>query len=1259
MRTGRRDFHSIGRAATLFGALALAAITGPGPAPGRDLPPAPQAGEPPCRITVEVDWSAPAAPGPRPADAELSVAGGRVVEATATSAEAPRPRPLAGDSWEIGPVARGRIRARVEAPPGASLSVRVAGQEARIPLPSLLEGPQRIAAGAGVEVGAERPAWDSIRVELGPGAADGTTTPGATVPVRVGFDIRTLEPGDVAVRASAELRPIHGGDPVWRQDWQEVVSPNAPAAPATDRTKTLSLAAPPAEGSYSLEIRASWEPLAGPADTRIGRLVRRRRAREAASTAVRRTTLAVLGPPNRVTTPPPPSRTDGAGVEVDAIDLGRSWGHRLSVTGRAMAGTGGRPGWAVPEAALIEPAFRDRVRGWINRGGAEPATLAAADASGMAWTAIPLRVPHPDRPHRLNLSVSAGRPAALGVALLAGPGGPGERVRVVLDACASAPPAHEGDPPASFSWPVWPDDPAPILVLVNRDPRSPVMLGSVALEELPDFSPTTPVPRDAARSLGLHLAGPRDLDRFGGLSGVATGRADPLALGKNLATYLAYCGATSVVLPDGLADRPRRAGLDGQADEDATGPDRLDVLLRMLGRKGVTAWVDVAFEGPLPGLPAPDSPEAVAEGLARLDRRGLPDGLAYQPLHPRVREAMAKKVAEAVAARRATPALAGVLVRLGPGSTLPGGPDAGLDDASFARFTRAAFDGSMAATIPGRAAGDPGRFEARARFVEGKGQRPWLSWRASEVASLYVGLAEAARRSAPGAVLAVASPGLEPGPAGDEARRVDLAGLTPAQAWRGVGFDLSSWPADETAPIVLRSVGLTTDDLAHDLATSPELDEPVAARPGRGALLGVESIEAGRAAGPRLFAIPMAGGSAGDEAMGHAVAALDATRVIVAATSAAGQEDRLRRFARPFAALPDSPPGQPAPRLASGAVARALQSGPDTVLALANDTPYPILLEAEVVAPATAIVDDLGRGLRLEPERGPNGARLVLDLPPFGIAAARVASPDVRIASARPHPDPAALDGIKAQYDDLSARLIRLQGETARPERGPGPANAGFEPETVQLAASRPVPVVSGWEASGGTIEIDRDRPRSGRGSLRLDASAAGASAQSAPFRPAGRTALTVRAWLRADRPDARSTIRLDGQAGGRPFSSQAEIRARGEWAEATFHVAKLPAGGLDSARLRFDLAGPGRLWVDDVSVTGDAPTESERLNARRDLMAALLAYRDGRYADFARKAGSHWTRHLAPDPPAIVADQPAPIRTGNASALPPNRQLR
>lgn len=1275
MRKGRRKFAA---AIVLF--LMGTSVHAAPPAP-------PAAGAPMLRMTVELAWRMPASTTDPRLDLELSE--GRVVDATAWPLTVrgglnPTPNPtLPGQvpSWRLGTEAAGKVRARLEAPLGASLAFRWGGQVVRLPLLSVLDGPQRLAAPPALEIGVERLPWDAITV--GVGRNDGTAAPGAVVPVTVGFNVLTPEPTEVGLSGAVELLPAAGGEPLWRQELREVV--------ATDRlepaSKVLNVPMPLIEGTYVLKVSTSWEPLAGRASTWVGRWIRSLGHPASATEAVRRVSVAVVGP-GRVAFE---SQPVGAEQDVEFLELGRLRGQRASASGRAPLPAGGSESWPIPEAALLRTARGDRllnrrgvVRGLIGRAGSEAAVLPPADPSGLAWSALGLKVAHPGRPHRLTLTVTGGQPSALGVGLIE-PGSPRGRARVMLDACASGPPILEGGPIASFSWLVWPDDPESVLVLLNRDTAAAVQVGTVALTELDALGPPPAViePAANARGLGLYLARPELLDRFGG-GGTESGAGDALGMALNLGRYLAYCGATIVVLPEGLGDRSKRRSLDGQAAEDPVGPDRLDLLLRVLGRQGNTAWIELAADGPLPGLPPPESSEALARGLVRVDGRGLADGPAYHPLHPEVRAAMSRRVADAIALRKARPALAGLLVRLGQGSTLLGEPNTGLDDATFARFVAENFGPEASRQMPGLGTTDPQRFAARAKYLAGPGRMPWLTWRSRGIASLYTELAETARRTAPGAILAVATPALDDGPSGAEARRVDLAGLPPNQAWRAVGLDLESWPTGEGAPVVLRGICLSADDLAHDLATSPELDAAVAARAGRGLLVGLDGpadphTPANRAhparprpagdTGLRLAAVPLGDGSGGDELMGHAVAALDARWVLLGTAAVTGFEERVRGFARVFRALPATPQARPIPeRQPFGVALRSLPAARATYLSLANDTPYPVRIET-LLGAGGATVDDLGRGLRLAPERVAGGkSRLVLDLLPFGVAAIRVGAEGVDATPVTPYPSEAVLTGMHARYEELSAQLSRLN-------RGPaaglaGPVNPGFEPSStplVQLTAGRSATVPAGWQVAGmgATAELDHAEPHEGRGSLRLETEAAGASVVCDDFAARGQSALTVQAWFRASQPDTKIRVWIEGDGKAQPYRRWSELTVGPEWSARAVRGSDLPSEGLDAARIRFELIGPGRLWLDDVKVSGEVASESERQNARRVLLAAMHAYREKRYADFARLAGSHWTRssvipsETSPAADPSAAEREEMIRTGKATALPSNRVLR
>jgi hypothetical protein len=1312
-------------------------------------------GSEPVHVTIELSWGVlrtgvlggagiegeEAVP-----DVLLELTEGRVVEAIAwppgewgegSSLSSMGPGPEG--SWRLGRAREGRVRARLEAPLEASLTVRDGNQVVKVPLAAILERAYRTPATAPLTVSVERLAWDSLTVDLGSTAGDGIVVPGAEVPVSVALNILGPEAAEVSVRFSAVLRAAQSGEVLSRDEQQETLRTNR-SQPAV---RVLRLRAPRSEGTYVVEIHATWEPV-GRDSSRLGWIMRRRKPAAVVNASSRRVTLTVLEPtaqPAAMAGRPSAREGRKGEPEVDSVDLTRSRSYRPLASGRSPLAEPGRSSWGVPAEALIAPSRRDRLRGWFLRTGAEAAKLDPADGSGLAWSAVGLKVAHPDRPHRLTLKVKEGEPAALGVALIEpGDERPDRRSRVLLDACVSGPPILENGPPLVFSWLVWPGSTEAVLVLVNRDTEAAVRLGTVTLTELDDVPPAHAVhepDKPPARTLGLYLTGTHALDPFRGDSGPS----GALATARNLVKYMGYCGATAVVVPEELCDRSRRRALSGQVEEDSTGPDRLDVLRRVLERQECSLWLELSFDGssPLPGLPPPDSEEAIRRGLVRLNGQGHAEGPTYHPLHPEVREAMKRRVVDAltrsrtaaVAGAPGAPTTTGLVIRLGPGPTLLGTPDTGIDDITYERFVRETFATETARGIPGSGTDDPERFAVRLRYLAGVGRMPWLTWRSRAMAALYEELSAAAREASAGTVLAIVTPGLDGGPAGREARRVDLAGLAPGEAWRSVGLDLQGWPSSPTTPVLLRGVSLSTDALAHDLATSPDLDAIVAGRTQRGVLLTIDggsperrptassqrpSPEVAGASGaergtaPRgatiwLSALPLGDGPEADEPLGHALAALDAQWVFLSARAVAGHEERLRQFAGVFRALPASPAGPPGPSpdphsLPFGVAIRKIGDAAQTYLEIANDSPYPIRLACLLEAPVSAAVDDLGRGLRLAPTPEAGGRSLVLDFLPFGVSAIRIGAPGVQVASVTPYPSEAVLTSMQARSRELSALLARLNrglaGSVAEPP------NPGFEPDSGRTTRpespfdpSDPMPplpgevdpalkptgtaanaagVLNGWqvesvkpgpEAGAATVVIDKKDPHSGEGSLRLSSAAGSASVLSDPFVPDALSSLTIEAFFRSAPTDAVIRVWIEGESRGQPYVRRSELGVTTRWEGRAVRASDLPLGGLDSARLRFELMTPGVLWIDDLHTLGDATSKSARLNARRALLAALQAYREQRYADFARLAASHWVRQSGVSVYARLArGSDAATRTGRtpdaaASALSSDRKLR
>jgi hypothetical protein len=1266
------------------------------------------------RLTLDLSWGMPAneviSTGGAPEgdvvranrDLVLELSEGRIIDAVAwppeewRSASGSMPGsvdaergPGPNGSWRLGNESQGRVRVQVEAPLEAGVIVR-GGDQLRVTLPllAILEKPQRTPPQSPLMVSVERLAWDALKVDLEESAHDGIVAPGSDIPVSVAFNILWPESPEVAVRTMASLRSIRGGDVLGRYEPRdrEVVATNR--REPTSRTWTVK--APRAEGTYVLEVSASWLSSGTRESSVLSRFIRRRRPAVVPNSAVRRVVFTVVDPAASKLVP----GHDGHGreTEVDSIDLTRSRSYRPLAAGRSPAAEPGRFAWAVPTEAMIEPSRRDRLLGWIMRTGAEASKLDPVNTSGLAWSAVGLKVSHPDRPHRLTLKVRGGEPAALGVALIEpGGSGPGSAPRLLLDACASGPPILQEGPAAAFTWLVWPRAAEMVLVLINRSPDAEVRLGTVSLTELdgmPKVAAVSEARSAATRMLGIYLSGPHALEPFGG----DPTASDPLTTAQNLVRYLGYCGASAVVLPERLADRSLRRALAGQADEDSTGPDQLEIVRRLLTRQGLSLWLELAFDGPgaLPGLPRPDSPEAVRRGLVRVDQQGRPGAPVYHPLNPEVREAMKRRVTQALAQLKIRPGEpgdnAGLLIRLGPGPTLLGTPDTGLDDATFDRFVRESFSPETARGIPGTGETDPDRFAVRSRYLAGVGRMPWLTWRSRAIASLYTELVEAAQATSPGAVLAVVTPGLDNGPAGIEARRVDRAGLAPSQAWRSVGLDLQAWPNAPSSPPVFRGVVLSTDALGHDLATSPDLDALVAGRPDRGLLLTIhddppalsgpsgpghltdnrleEPAVTTTARNPNptgnnrkiwLTALPLGDGPTADELLGHAIAALDARWVFLADKAAAGQEERLRRFAGVLRALPAWPPvplnSQADPNSRPfGVAVRRMTDDAQTFVEIANDSPYPIRLAALLNAPGSATVEDLGRNLRLSPVAEAGGRNLVLDLLPYGVSAIRVGAPRVQLSAVTPYPSEPVLTTMQVRFNELSAQLGRLNhGLASIPSE---PANPGFEPgphpdtpvpgptlpglaestANTKTSSGGALAVPTGWrletkKAGSCSILIDGEDAHEGQGSLKLNAPTAPASVVSENFVPDVQSSLDVQVFLRSSAAGSKVRVWVEGESAGKPYIRRTELDVSTAWEARTVRATDLPAAGLDKARLRFELTTPGVLWIDALHVRGETSSRSARLNAQRTLLAALQAYREQRYADFARLAESHWIR--------------------------------
>src|SRR3954451_17303621 len=155
MRKGRRKLLAA------FGAILLAGVSARAAQPE----PFPGVGARAVRMAVEVVWADAA--GEADGSVELDLTEGQVVEAMSWPGGDRRGAGVrAGQVVNLGPRRRGRVRALLEAPLGASLRLQGGGQVVLFPLLSLIEAPQKTPPQAPIEIMVERLPWDALMVDL-------------------------------------------------------------------------------------------------------------------------------------------------------------------------------------------------------------------------------------------------------------------------------------------------------------------------------------------------------------------------------------------------------------------------------------------------------------------------------------------------------------------------------------------------------------------------------------------------------------------------------------------------------------------------------------------------------------------------------------------------------------------------------------------------------------------------------------------------------------------------------------------------------------------------------------------------------------------------------------------------------------------------------------------------------------------------------------------------------------------------------------
>jgi hypothetical protein len=841
--------------------------------------------------------------------------------------------------------------------------------------------------------------------------------------------------------------------------------------------------------------------------------------------------------------------------------------------------------------------------------------------------------------------------------------------------------------PGCHRFVFWPTTRQPLVVISNPSVRRPAVFGKVRILAGPGRLPF--LDRDApAATRPVYGFLPRpEFSRWGGFERVAQGGGRPFADWwthlsgiRHAADLLAArraAGAMVTVFADGAAawpsrltrHAPRWGGGAAEAGFAAAPRDVLDAICRVHASEGLRLVAAMSFDAPLPALDGELRREG-SNGLLCVGRDGRPrpgpHGTPhYNILDPRVQRAVEEHVRELAGRLRGRPLVDGVALLLPHDGWLHlPGVTWGLDDQTFGRFLRAAGVAEQA--------GGAERFAVRAEMVEGSLRDLWLAWRADELAAFHRRLAGLLAEYDPGWSLYLAPTTLFV--AGDLAPR-----FRPLLAAKPVGSDLlleigldpGRSTTDSRVVYVSPQVhGAAGDTVDRALLVAMNRAAPILKAAAEARRRGVAIIEqpldidlrraarhgpfGGAAAdGGALHALPA--GAAARRSLAESLAVADAEAVfdMRLALEAPAGVDRGRRA---FATLPAGR-AEPVGTGTGPVVLRGLRGTNGLVLQAVNATAAParILLPARVasVHPADETSDATLSAV--------DGAA-ALSIDAWGIRTL-VIEGGIDGKAVRVEHDERVRQTVMAGIDDLRRRRRSLETPTPL---------AVLDNPDFEIGADQPPRggAIAGWELveprRGGLAFAPgvAAGAESGPGRCVVFSSLHGqATLRSNPFvaPAAGRLCIAVR--LRVGRGDPQPPLRLalegviddreyyrfagvGGLAGGRPLTE--------EWARFVLPVEDLPAAGLESLRVRFDLLGPGAVQIDEVRVFDLAFEEPQRVQLSRQIADIERAAAAGDIGRCVAGLDDYWPRFLAAFAPLAEVPRVAEELKPTPPATPP-----
>ena len=333
--------------------------------------------------------------------------------------------------------------------------------------------------------------------------------------------------------------------------------------------------------------------------------------------------------------------------------------------------------------------------------------------------------------------------------------------------------------------------------------------------------------------------------------------------------------------------------------------------------------------------------------------------------------------------------------------------------------------------------------------------------------------------------------------------------------------------------------------------------------------------------------------------------------------------------------------------------------GGKTYLYAVNDSPWPVDVQVEISSSANCrfvplrsageVTDQSSVALAARVD----GVGMQFQLQPFELMAGTLTDSQAAPTKVTTNAPSYVSDQLQQMLTDIGTRLSSIKS----PIGFNALQNPGFDLGTDGDTAAASLPSWEWNENAKVSVNRDDNVQFAGTSSLRIESSGPVTWVRSETMRVPKTGRLSLQAMVRTEVAPGSQPPRLalEGVLNGKPYYRFAELKPpartadlpeQREWSPFMLHIDDLPPG-LSGLRVRFDLMGAGRVWVDDIRLFDLALTDVEQVQLARIIGLANYQLREGRVADCERTLRGYWPQYLY----TLV---PAPVTTAGVRANEP-----